>query len=61
MIQSKSGEVIFSRMEKVEYRISYFTANMIAKAKFNTAFDLLSQKEKLAVVKMLLPKRKNQP
>lgn len=56
MIQSKQGEVIFSRMEKVEYRFSYLTANLLAKSKFNTAFDLLSQKEKMAVVKMMLPK-----
>ena len=56
MIQSKSGEVIFSRRELTEYRFPYATVNIVAKAKFNTAFDLLSQKEKLAVVKLLLPK-----
>ena len=56
MIQSKNGEVIFTRTERIEYRFNYTLTNIVAKAKFNTAFDLLSQKEKMAVVKMMLPK-----
>lgn len=56
MIQSKNGEVIFTRTERIEYRFNYTMMNILAKAKFNRAFDLLAPKEKMAIIKMLLPK-----